>query len=186
MALAVTTAPIIGIMGRSRTGKDTVARILRAAAAARPGPPYAIVRLSAPIKDAARALFAFDDAQIEGPLKEVRDARWGVSPRQVFQTLTEGTMKHMGVDHFTRLLYAHYDAGTLGPRIIIPDIRYEHDVREIHRRGGRVIHVARADLPVRYACEDHLDTMHAQADVCIVNDGTEDDLRRSVMAWLLR
>jgi hypothetical protein len=167
--------PIIGLLGRARSGKDTVARILLEMTH---GSPYAVVRLAAPIKEAARALFDFDDSQIEGDRKEVVDPRWGIAPRRVFQALTDDMMKSMGEDHFTRLLYAKYDAGAFGPRIIIPDIRYAHDVDEIRRRGGAVLKVQRRDLPMRYACEDHLDVM--DADVVLYNDGSLDDLRAAV------
>ena len=167
--------PIIGLLGRSRCGKDTVAAILLEMSIQ----PYAIVRLSAPIKDAARALFAFDNAQIEGGLKETVDQRWGVAPRQVFQTMTTEVMKHMGPDHFTRLLYAKHDNGVFGPRIIVPDVRYIHDVKEIRRRGGIVVKVERTHLEQRHECEDHLDAIGPDDGIfaTVRNDGTIDELR---------
>lgn len=147
---------IIGLLGRSRCGKDTVASIIKNAL---PEQNYRIVRLSAPIKEAARHLFSFDEDQIEGHRKEMVDDRWGVTPRQVFQTITTDTMKYMGQDFFTRVLYEKFDNGILGHNIIIADLRFEHDIEEIKKRGGVVFKVVRTNPPVKYACEDHLDNI---------------------------
>jgi hypothetical protein len=165
---------IIGLLGRSRSGKDTVAGILKDLF---PAQDYSVVRLSAPIKDAARALFQLNDDQLEGGLKEVDDVRWGISPRKIFQTITDDTMKYMGADFFTRLLYSKYDNGFLGKNIILPDIRYAHDIDEIHRRGGVVLKIVRDALPVRYACEDHIDAVSLPT---IYNSGSMETLTQEV------
>lgn len=171
---------IIGLLGRSRVGKDSVANIVRTAY---PERQFEIMRLSSPIKAAAQALFAFSDEQIEGVQKEDIDARWGVAPREVFQKITAETMRSMGHDFFTRHLYEKYDNMNPSKSIIIPDIRYTHDVTEIHKRGGIVIKVSRGYVSIpKYACEDHLD--------CIVdlptlqNDGTLSELEVNVCALL--
>lgn len=172
----MTSVSIIGIIGRSRSGKDTVANIIQKECKH----SYKIVRLSAPIKEAAIALFDFNNDQIEGALKEIVDPRWGVSPRQVFQKLTQEMMKYLGTDHFTRLLYSKYDAN-----IIIPDIRYVHDIHEIHRRGGKIIYVSRKDLPVRHECENCLEEYAKFADFTVANDGTIEELREIINTFNL-
>lgn len=177
---------IIGLVGRSRSGKDTVASLIQELY---PDHHFRIVRLSAPVKDAARALFRFTDRQIEGAEKECVDPRWNVTPRHVFQAITEATMQRMGFDFFTRLLYDAYDSGAYGANanIILPDIRYEHDIAEIQRRHGRVFLVRRSDLPVRHACEDHLDALSPTDGRLTVlsNDGTLDDLRALIKTNLI-
>ena len=166
---------IVGLLGRSRSGKDTVAGCLQRLY---PEQEFRVVRLSQPIKDAARALFVLSDEQIEGDLKEVRDVRWNVSPRTIFQTLTEEIMGRMGTDFFTRVLYEKYEQGQLGPHILIPDIRYRHDIDEILQRGGWVWKIERSDLPVKYGCEDHLDQIvHLPT---LVNDGSVLELEEKI------
>lgn len=166
---------IIGLLGRSRSGKDTVASIIQSLY---PSQKYSIVRLSTPIKEASRHLFAFEEDQIEGHRKEVIDERWGITPRQVFQTITADTMKYMGTSFFTKLLYDKYDKGFFGKYIIIPDIRYEHDIAEILNRGGVVFKIERTQLPFSYECEKHLDLItHLPL---IRNDSTVDDLQKQV------
>ena len=176
---------IIGLLGRSRVGKDSVANIIRTAY---PEHQFEMMRLSSPIKAAAQALFAFSDEQIEGVQKEDIDARWGVAPREVFQKITAETMRCMGHDFFTRLLYEKYDKhNTANPAksIIIPDIRYTHDVTEIHKRGGIVIKVSRGYVSIpKYACEDHLDSI---VDLpTLQNDGTLSELEVNVCSLLDR
>ena len=173
---------IIGLLGRSRVGKDSVANIVRTAY---PERQFEIMRLSSPIKAAAQALFAFSDEQIEGVQKEDIDARWGVAPREVFQKITAETMRSMGHDFFTRLLYEKYDNMIPSKSIIIPDIRYTHDVTEIHKRGGIVIKVSRGYVSIpKYACEDHLDSI---VDLpTLQNDGTLSELEVNVCSLLDR
>lgn len=143
-----------------------------------------MARLSAPIKDAARALFLFNEAQLEGAEKEQIDPRWNITPRSVFQRITDATMREVGHDFFTRVLYEKYEQGTLGTHILIPDVRYMHDIAEIHRRGGWVIKVERPldALPNRYACEDHLDAINNLP--TLRNDGTLDALRDQLAALI--
>lgn len=169
---------IIGLLGRSRVGKDTVAELLTREYM-RLGYSYSTVRLAAPIKEAAKALFGFSDAQIEGNLKESPDASWGVTPRSVFQKITAVTMAEMGTDFFTRLLYRKYDSGELGEFIIIPDVRFEHDLTEIRRRGGVVVKVTRdaPEVPM-HACEDNIQAL--EGDVSIKNNRSMEDLANVV------
>jgi len=161
---------IIGILGRSRVGKDTVTNIL-VQEFRKSGYDYNVVRLASPIKDAAKALFNFTPDQIEGSLKESIDPLWGVTPRAVFQKITRATMDEMGTNFFTRLLYRKYDTGQLGQYIVIPDVRFDHDVNEIHQRGGIVIKVERrASNIIQHTCEDNIDAL--AGDVTIRNNSS--------------
>jgi len=164
---------IIGLLGRSRSGKDTVADHLMVLF-----PEYQIKRLSAPLKEASVALYGFTSAQIEGPLKEVTDARWSKTPRECIQSLTEYMMDHMGKDFFTKRLWDQCQSQHL-THIIIPDIRYEHDIYEIHRRGGIVIKVERPNNPFpRHAFENQIDFI--KGDYRILNDSTIESLQKQV------
>jgi ABC-type dipeptide/oligopeptide/nickel transport system ATPase subunit len=169
---------IIGLLGRSRSGKDTVASIIQQLF---PTQQYSIVRLSTPIKEASRHLFDFNEEQIEGHRKEVIDPRWGITPRQVFQTITSDTMKYMGTDFFTKLLYEKYEQGVLGKHIIIPDIRYMHDIEEIQKRGGIVLKIERTNLPISYECENHLDSI--QNIPILQNNSTMEELKKHVRQY---
>lgn len=168
---------IIGLLGRSRVGKDTVARALVSALGS-----ARIVRLSQPLKDAARALYGFTEDQLETDAKEAVDFRYGVTPRVAIQGLCGHIMKEHGVDFFTRRLYANWDAVAVagGPAVIIPDVRYAHDIAEIRRRGGIVVKITRDLAAAGYTLhpwEAAIDTM--EADVVLENRGSVAELEEA-------
>lgn len=68
---------IIGVLGRSRVGKDTFANVV----VAESDGLYEVHRLSSPLKGACISLFGFTHAQVEGPEKERVDAGHGIRPR---------------------------------------------------------------------------------------------------------
>ena len=70
---------IIGICGKKRCGKDTIADILVNTY------NFTKYAFGDPIKEIARIIFNFDEEQLYGDNKELIDERWGVSPRQFFQ-----------------------------------------------------------------------------------------------------
>lgn len=158
---------IIGIAGRSRAGKDTIAGIILDIY-----PHYTIRRLSSPLKQAVVNLYAYSPEQIETDLKESVDDRWNKTPRETIQSLTDYMMNYMGRDFFTKRLYSTYKDDEY---IIIPDVRYEHDIDEIHKRGGIVIKVERPFYATSHKFEDHIDEL--PYDYLIKNSGTIDDIR---------
>jgi hypothetical protein len=176
---------IIGVLGRARSGKDTISGILIQELQSK-GLNYKVVRLASPIKEAATALFGFTHEQLEGPSKEMIDPVWNITPRSVFQKITDTTMKEMGVQFFTKRLYQKYDASCESEKyIIIPDVRYPHDIEEIHKRGGLVIKVCRNDTNIiRHDCENSIDTL--EGDVNINNSGTITDLHDQIRAVLIK
>jgi hypothetical protein len=166
---------IIGLVGRSRVGKDTVAEII-----IEDRPEYELRRLSGPLKKAITNLYDFNLSQLETDLKEKKDSRWHKTPRECMFSLTEYMMGYMGTDFFTKRLYSEVD---LPEYIIIPDVRYEHDIREIHRRGGIIIKVEKTHNYVSHPFEDNIDAM--KGDFLIMNNGTIDDLQSNLRKQLV-
>ena len=169
---------IIGIMGRSRVGKDSIAEFI-----INEHPEYKIQRLSAPLKQAVKALYDFTSDQTETNEKEAIDERWNKTPRETIVSLTDYMMAYMGVDFFTKKLYHLYETKQISQHMIIPDIRYIHDVIEIQKRGGIVIKVLRSDASVVHEFEKNIEQFGG-ADHVIVNDGSLDDLRNKVKTLL--
>lgn len=166
--------PIIGIVGRSRSGKDSVAEMIIALY-----PNYHIQRLSTPLKKAICALYDFEVGQLEDDRKEVVDTQWHKSPRETIQSLTNYMMSYMGYDFFTRRLYAKYDDKAIPRCMIIPDIRYKHDIDEIKKRGGIVIKVERNNNRINHLFENNVDNL--VGDYTIHNKGTLEDLEAEVV-----
>jgi hypothetical protein len=160
---------VIGLVGRSRVGKDTVADYILSKYRC-----YLKVRLAQPIKDAVCALYGFTFQQIEGPEKEEHDPKWDITPRQAMVHMTQTTMNLMGHDFFTRRLFDHYTTQS----IIIPDVRYEHDIHKIHSLGGIVIKIERPNNPIQHDFEKKIDVI--QGDYTIRNQGTLEDLYQQI------
>lgn len=154
---------VIGIIGKKRSGKDTLAEHLIDS--------YNFERYSFadPIKDACRHLFGFTDEQLYGDLKDQIDYNWNVSPRVVLQVM--GTeifqydiqeripeLKAIGRAHWVKLFEMWYndrlileneinnfvDDGTF--HVVIPDVRFQHEIDGIRRVGGKVLKVIRPGL----------------------------------------
>jgi len=164
---------IIGLLGRSRAGKDTIAEYICSQY-----PYYQIVRLSYPLKKAVCCMYDFTMDQVESSSKETIDLRWNKTPRETIQSLTQYMMSYMGHDFFTKKLFQAYENGKYSNHIIIPDIRYPHDIVEIEKRGGIVIKVERPNNPVNHEFEKHIDNL--QGTFTVINDKGIDDLHEKI------
>lgn len=171
-------------MGRSRMGKDTVAQIVCDIIG---HDDATIYRLSKTLKEATCALYGFSPEDVEGPNKEAIDPRYNITPRHAIQGLCDFLMHRHGCDFFSKQVFHMYDHGAFAQKhVVIPDIRYEHDLAEIRRRGGVVIKVTRpyGDGVPQHAWETHIDALHG--DFIIHNHGSVEDLRLKVAAILTR
>ena len=137
---------------------------------------HKLKRLAQPVKDACKALYGWCDLAIESENKEVRDDRYGISPRLAMVHLTQSLRSFVGADFFTRRFFDDWDKVT---PIVIPDVRFADDVREIHKRGGITIRITRENAPDHEFehCVDSLITTHT-----VSNDGTIDELRQKIIA----
>jgi len=159
------TPKIIGLAGRARSGKDTVATLF--------GRTHRIVRFAQPIKEAVKALYGWSDIAVETEIKDFVDPHWGVSPRSAMQHVAQTTRLFVANDFFVRRLFDSWD----GDAIVIPDVRYKHEVDAIHARGGITIKITREGIK-KHDIEftvDELETTYQ-----ILNNGSLDDLRRQV------
>ena len=174
MTMTTTSLPkIIGLLARSRSGKDTVCDYI---ISNYPNIHIQKRRLAQPVKDAVCALYGFTSEQLEGSYKDVVDKRIGISPRNAMVKITHDVMESMGHDFFSRKLFSEFDENKNSANtIIIPDVRYSHDILEIKKRGGIVIKIERHGLNVpRYKWEDIIDNM--KGDCHILNDSSIEEL----------
>jgi hypothetical protein len=169
---------LVGLLGRSRVGKDTVADFIKETY---PEVPFTKMRLATPIKEAVCALYGFTPEQVEGPMKESIVPSIGTSPRLAMVHLTQTMMELNGPRFFSDRLFRgldHIAAISLTHVIpIIPDIRYAHDVEEIRRRGGIVIKLERSGATT-HSWEQGIDDI--QGDFTIINNGSREDLYEQV------
>lgn len=156
---------IIGLVGRARVGKDTVASFFTET--------HAIRRLAQPVKDACKVLYGWTDEALETDLKEMMNPHWGTTPRTTMVHLTQSLRSFMGPDFFTQRFWATWDGGP----IVIPDVRYDHDIKAIHERGGITIKINRPGGP-QHEFENEIHRLQTTYEV--ENIGTIEDLRQKI------
>lgn len=172
---------LIGLHGKPRVGKDTVASyLIRKYNLLRYGP-------SVPLKDTCAAMFGvpreyFDDDN----MKDTVDPFWGITYRQMAQKVgKESSRDVFGDDIWLRHVekkIIEIDTLKTYNGLVLADVRYENEVHWIKEHGGVVFFILRDDAP------QSSDTGHvvdrglplALADITIYNNGTIDELYAQV------
>jgi hypothetical protein len=177
---------VIGITGRKRHGKDTVARELVLHG-------FTVVRFADPLKAMLRAFYGAHDLplleierRIEGDLKEVPCVYLnGRTPRYAMQTLgTEWGRDlidtNLWTDSLKRRAAAH-------DKVAVPDMRFPNEGEAIAELGGKCIRVEahqRVGVTAQsnHSSETGIDTL--PVDLEISNNGTPFELAAAVKAAL--
>jgi hypothetical protein len=177
---------LIGLCGAARSGKSTVAGILK-----RVG--YAEYAIADPLKRACQAMFGFTDDQIHGDSKDKVDDYWKVSPRYVLQRFgTEivrvafpRAMPDLQMpEHNIHLSLAAKYLGSATQPVVISDVRFRDEVEFVKERGGILVHLSR-HIGASPTHESEAD-MSAYCDYRIINDGTIDQLADKIMSIVSR
>lgn len=167
-------ARILGLAGRKGSGKDT-------AAAALLGAPYNAIRVAFAdkVKEIARDLYGLTEAQLFGDLKEVRDPRYGLTPRFILQRLGTEVARSIYPDTWVRYLM-EVEIPRRVPHLgfaVVTDVRFPNEVRAIHDAGGLVFRIDRPSLgPPADVHASEVEIERLMVDRVIVNDGTVEDL----------
>jgi len=169
--------PLIGIAGRARSGKDTVANFIIAAIG---GYRYSFA-------DPIRAMLVPLGVDMNDPYWQARKEdvipALGVSPRRMMQTLgTEWGRQLINPDLW--IIMAHQRLLQNGPGMVIPDVRFENEAAWIRKHGGWIIHVIRPEAKAveAHASEDGIEILDADAQ--LFNSGTLEELQLSVRELL--
>jgi hypothetical protein len=156
---------IIGLAGRARSGKDTVATFFEGT--------HRVVRFAQPVKDAVKVLYGWNDDYVESGIKDRVDPKWGLTPRSAMVHIAQTTRMFAANDFFVKRLFDSWD----GEPIVIADVRYKHEVDAIHERGGITIKITREGLNKHDGefTVDELETTYQ-----ITNNDTLGGLRRQI------
>jgi len=167
---------IIGITGRARTGKDTLAKILME----RYG--YERLAFADPIREFVAHLVGalpkdlMDSKAKEKPLLHLG----GKTPREMMQTLgTEWGRNTVHPNVWVECLAD--EIGFLNweeDNVVIPDVRFDNEAKMLRSLGGKIIHITRdAAAPVNpHVSEAGISP--ELIDLEIANNGSLDDLER--------
>ena len=176
-----TKAPmkLIGITGKARSGKDTLARILFA--------EYAFTRIAFadPLKLAAQHIFGLTQDQTW--LDEVKETilpYWNMSPRRMLQLLgSDATKPVFGNELWVKRWFLSYDMLRETDDIVVPDVRFDNECLALRNLGGVIIEVRRGTGLVG-STGDHVSErgLSTLPDFVIENDGTIDELRAKIRA----
>lgn len=169
--------PLIGIAGKARSGKDTVANF---AVAAIGGYRYSFAE---PI----RAMLAPLGVNMNDPYWQARKEdiipALGVSPRRMMQTLgTEWGRQLINPDLW--LIMAHQRLLQSGPGMIVSDVRFNNEADWVRRQGGLIIHVFRPDAETVEPHSSEQGVALHDSDVRLFNSGTLEELQSCVRELL--
>lgn len=199
---------LIGVVGRKRNGKDTIADYLIS--------KYNFNKYSFadPLKRGCMAMFGFTEAQVFGELKDEIDPLWGCKPRDVLQVMGTELCQY----HIQEYIPAFKDIGRLvwvrrfeqwyknelsqadefnnslsgkqiitddkskqiDVKVVLSDVRFIHEAETIKKLGGEIWKVVRpgTDVGDFHASEKELDEIEFTH--LIENNSTLEDLYRKV------
>lgn len=202
---------LVGIMGKARTGKDTVAKFVD-----RYSDQYINLPMAFALKQYCAEKYGIDLQDFHSDdKKEVPNKYWGVSPRQIIQyegtELTrQGLTGLFGYDTFDFWIHRH--AGVINEELIrtmdcegedqsywfdkhttvvVPDVRFQNEYDYIVRNNGLIIDLAgspqRIDGEVIGIANHESEKLginkHAKDQTyALVNDGTLEELHHKVNA----
>ena len=175
------TRRIIGLTGPAGAGKDLAASMV---------PGACRIAIADPIYQGLAAMLGIPVGVLRDRSgKERTLAGFGASPRQLLQTLgTEWGRQMVCHDIWLRVAYWRWEqaaAAGLG-LIVIPDVRFENEARQIRSEGGEVWMIHRPGVEPVAAHSSEAGLPLKLIDRLIVNDGTVDQLRERVEATFSR
>jgi hypothetical protein len=128
---------IIGISGKARSGKDSLATYFVR------NHGFRRIGMADPIKRAVCAMFRdptmFDDSRKEKALAYLPE----VSPRMLAQTLGTEWGRNTVSGNLWVALMLREAALLKAERVVVPDVRFENEAAAIRDRGGCIIHIER-------------------------------------------
>jgi hypothetical protein len=169
---------LLGICGKSGSGKDTIAVHL----CDRYG--FRRVAVADRLKRMTLETFALSPDQLWGRGRDELDPRWGLCPREIYQRMGDA-LRSIHPETLVRGWLT--DASTLldaGLLVVTPDIRTPLEVAALRRAGGQLWRVRRGEAGLRGAAAEHLTETALDdlrdPDAEIQNDGSIADLRAQI------
>lgn len=176
-ATAIYPHPLIGLVGRAGSGKDTAADYLRIQHG------YWPIAFAEPLRCMLRELLhhagASDDYLHLPWLKQRPIPGLGLSYRQLMTTLGTEWGRGLDPDLWVRLLDAHVAPFARTP-IVITDVRFPNEAAYVRARGGLLVRLHRMEAGTAslHESESHVDNLDCHFD--IDNSGPLDALHRAL------
>ncbi len=175
---------VIGLCGRRRAGKDTVAKVLEDLHG------YENVKISQDLKDALKILFGFSAEQIESCSKDQLDDRWGISPRQAMQFVGTEVMQYninallpdIGRKFWIKGCINKHIIPHENKLIVLSDLRFIHEFEELRNtfmEDFMVIRIDRDRHDANTIVDEHVserEYLNIPFDAQIINNGSMEEL----------
>ena len=174
---------LIGVHGKARSGKDTVARIL--------ADEHGFVRtaFADPLKAASAVLFGWPvDLAFSDEIKGYKSPLWDITGRTAFQRLGDAMKIGFGTDFWIKRWACEYARLKDKHSIVVADVRTNAEADMIRGLGGVILHLERrgaglSGLEGMHSSEAGI-TFNRSTDLRIENNGTlselEDEINRIV------
>ncbi len=174
---------LIGVHGKARSGKDTVARILV--------DEHGFVRtaFADPLKAASAVLFGWPvEMAFSDEIKGYKSPLWDITGRTAFQRLGDAMKIGFGPDFWIKRWACEYARLKDKHSIVVADVRTNAEADMIRGLGGLIIHLERHGAGLRglegmHSSEAGI-TFNRSTDLRIENNGTlselEDEINRIV------
>lgn len=171
---------LIGISGALNSGKDSVAKIMLELLWEKDRLPiWKIKKFAEYLKDMCLGLCQVPDFEHREYKNRLCD-EWGMTGREVLQTVGSLFRDHFDKDVWVKLLFRGFYPDDEYCKWIISDLRYANEFDAIKSRGGICIRVDRPNLPEDLSHTSETEWRNLTFDYAISNDGTLDDLREKV------
>lgn len=157
------TKQIIGLTGLAGSGKDSTANIFKE------DTNVQILSFAHPLKDVCELLFDLEKEQLnDNKLKEIKDKRWGKSPRELMQWFGTDIIRNFDPDFFVKkmentIINSHKKI------VIITDVRFENEFNLIKKLGGIVIEIKRPEQKNIETCNHISENGISNPDYTIIN-----------------
>lgn len=136
--------PIVGISGEKGSGKSTAARAIRDRHA------VDVEAFGDRVRDVVVEAFGIERYWLDNPeLKEREHPEWGITPRDMMQSVGKGFREAFGGNFWVRKMdrYLRQEGLVVDADVpvVIDDVRYPNEAAWIRRQGGVVVGLVRPD-----------------------------------------
>ena len=172
---------LIGLNGPAGAGKDLAASMV---------PGGHRIAFADPLYAGLAAMLDIPEGLLRArSTKEVPLVDFNRSPRELLQTLgTDWGRKLVAPDIWLRVAFWRWERAAAAGHsvIVVPDVRFENEARQIRSEGGEVWMIHRPGVEPVAAHESEAGLPLRMIDRLVVNDGTVDQLRERVEATFSR
>jgi dephospho-CoA kinase len=173
---------IIGICGKRRSGKDTVANYICSQY------NFENKKIADDLKSIIKILFGFSDVQLENNEKDIIDPLWNITPRQSMQFIGTEIMQYKlqellpNIDRnfwIKSFINKNIINDNLPKKIVISDLRFLHEYKNLKSYNILIIRIEKDNNNNNLNIDEHIsETEHIEipADIIIKNNGSLEDL----------